>query len=147
MTLAHCYIPEQKVVKSVTRKILLHIRPQNIEIFHLLRVDQYLQITYFMEDIWYRENELEVKELVHGKYLIDWSPLNQRGWKVDITQGCMIFDIGYYIILLSRVDLGLASHLETYMANIIEKIRIEANFIDQRTIISDSLHYQMMLNL
>ena len=43
MTLAHYYVPIEKVVKSVTGEIVLDIRPQNIEkVIHLPRVDQYL---------------------------------------------------------------------------------------------------------
>ena len=65
MTLAHHYVLEEKAVKSVTREIVLGLKPQNIEkVFHLPKVDQYLQITYDSANIWYKENEIEARKLV-----------------------------------------------------------------------------------
>ena len=40
MALAKNYVLEERVVKIITREIILDLRPKNIEkVFHLLRVD------------------------------------------------------------------------------------------------------------
>ncbi len=124
MTLAHHYIPEE-VVKSVTGEIVLDLRPHNIKnVFHLPREDQNPQITYEGANRWYRENEIEVKELVQSKYLIYRTSLGRRARKVDMTQGYMIHEIGYSIVLLSR-SMGLLAtrYLEIWMIYFIETIR------------------------
>ena len=43
MTLAYHYMPKEKVIKSVTRDIVMDLRLCNIEkVFHLSWIDQYL---------------------------------------------------------------------------------------------------------
>lgn len=47
MALAENYVTKERVVKSITREIMLDLRPKNIEkVFYLLRVDQYIRLTY-----------------------------------------------------------------------------------------------------
>lgn len=47
MALAENYVSEERVVKRITREIILDLRPNNIEkLFHLPRVDQYIRLTY-----------------------------------------------------------------------------------------------------
>ena len=54
MTLEEHYVIEEKVVKSVTKEIILDLQPHNIEkVSHLLRADQYLQISYDGSERWY----------------------------------------------------------------------------------------------
>lgn len=121
MILAQHYVPDEKVVKSMTREIVLDLRPQYIEkVFHLRREDQYLQISYEGVNRWYMENEKEVKELVESTFLIDMTPLACRVGKVDKTWGYMKVDIMYSIVLLSRtMGLLIVGHLETWMVHFI----------------------------
>ena len=65
MTLVENYVPKEKVVKSVTREIVLDLRPQNIKkVFHLSWEDHYLHISFEGAYRWYRENEVEHKWVV-----------------------------------------------------------------------------------
>ena len=85
MTLAEYYVIEEKFVKSVTGEIVPDLQPRNIEkLFHLLRTNQYLHISYDGVDRWYRENEKETKELVQTSFLIDNTLVGQRVGKVDM---------------------------------------------------------------
>lgn len=56
MTLAQHFILEERVVKNVTGEVVLDLRPNNIErVFHLLRVDQFIRLTYEEAERWYKE--------------------------------------------------------------------------------------------
>ena len=56
MTLAQHFIPEERVVKSVTEEVVLDLQPNNIErVFHLPRVDQFIRLSYETIERWYRE--------------------------------------------------------------------------------------------
>lgn len=58
MTLKEHYVPKDKVVKSVKKKIVLDIWLGNIEkVFHLPQVDEYEEITYESAYHWYKENQ------------------------------------------------------------------------------------------
>ena len=60
--------------------------------------------------------------------------------KVDMTRGYMKEDIGYSIILLSRVmGLPVAGHLSTFMVNFIETIRTTKIPLDWATTLSENL--------
>lgn len=62
-----------------------------------------------------------------------------------MTQGYMIDDIGYNIVLLSRVmGLPMTSHLETWMVYFIETIKRRGLAIDQATMINNNLDEQLI---
>lgn len=57
MTLAENYASEERVVKSITGEIFVDLRPKNIEkVFHLLRFNQYIRLTYYQAERWHREH-------------------------------------------------------------------------------------------
>ena len=61
-----------------------------------------------------------------------------------MTRGYMKDDIGYSIILLSRVmGLAIAGHLSTFMVNFIEKIKIKNMPLDWATTLSENLCEQL----
>ena len=58
MALEENYVLEERVVKSITREIILDLRPKNIEkFFRLPRVDQYIGLTYHQVERCYKEHE------------------------------------------------------------------------------------------
>lgn len=104
MALAENYVSEERVVKSVTGKIVLDLRPRNIEkSFHLPRIDQYVKITYDRVEIWYRENDKKATKIIQSSFFIDRTQEGRRSKKLDMTRGYMKDDIKYAIVLLSRV--------------------------------------------
>ena len=47
MTLAQHYVPNEKLVRRITREMVLDLRPNNIEkVFHLPTLDSFYGITY-----------------------------------------------------------------------------------------------------
>ena len=70
---------------------------------------------------------------------------NRRPRKVDMTQGYMIDDIGYSIVLLTKV-MGVLTiiHLETWMVHFIETIKTRNLLIDWPTIISNNLDEKLI---
>ncbi len=127
-------------------EIVLDLRTQNIEkVFDLPWANQYLYISYEGADKFYRENEVEAKELVQSKYLIDRTSLGQREGKVDLTHEYMIDDIRYSIVLLNRaMGLLATSHLGTWSVHFIENIRTTKMPIDWATILSDNLDEELI---
>ena len=60
MALEKNYVSEERVVKIITREIILDLSPKNIKkVFHLLRVDKYIILTYHQVERWYREHGRE----------------------------------------------------------------------------------------
>ena len=71
MTLAQHYVPDERIVQSVTSELILDLEPKKIEkVFHLLALDSYYGISYESVDRWYRQNKEEANERVQKKYLI-----------------------------------------------------------------------------
>lgn len=104
MALVENYVSEERVVKSITGEIMLDLRPKNIEkVFHFLRVDQYIRLTYHQAERWYKEHGGKASKIIKSSYLIEKTPLGCKEGKVDMKRGYMKDDIRYYIILLSRV--------------------------------------------
>lgn len=104
MTLIENYVSEERVIKSITREIVLDLQPKNVEkVFHLPRANQFIRLTYHQERRWYKEHVEEASEIIKSSYLIEKTPLGRKESKVDITRGYMKEDIKYSIILLSRV--------------------------------------------
>ena len=67
MTLTKQLVLEERVVKSVTGEIILDLRLKNIEkVFHLLRIDQFIRLTYEQEERWYREHIEEASETIQS---------------------------------------------------------------------------------
>ena len=86
------------------------------------------------------ENELETKELVQEKSLMERSPLDRRSGKFDMTQGYMIANFGYSIVLLSRsIGILIDDHLEKWMTYFIETIRMGKMPIDWDTTLNENL--------
>ena len=55
--LSQHFVPKKRVIKSVTGKVVLDLRPNNIErVFHLPREDQFIRISYETTERWYREH-------------------------------------------------------------------------------------------
>ena len=47
MTLSRHFVPDERVVKSVSGEVVLDLRPDNIErVFHLPRADQFIRLSY-----------------------------------------------------------------------------------------------------
>ena len=60
-TLTQHFFLEERVVKSVSREVVLDLQPNNIErVFHLPRVDQFIRLSYEVAKRWYREHQKEV---------------------------------------------------------------------------------------
>ena len=98
------YISKERVVKSIIGEIMLDLQPKNIKkIFHLPRKDQFIRLTYHQVERWYKEYVEEVTQIIQSLYLIEKTPLGHKIGKVDMTSSYMKEDIGYSIILLSRV--------------------------------------------
>lgn len=51
--------------------ILDQIAKKNEKVFHLLRVDQYIRLTYHQAVRWYREIEHKTTKIIQSSYLID----------------------------------------------------------------------------
>ena len=132
MTLVEHYVTKEKVVKCVTREIVLDLQPQKIEkVFHVPRVDWYLKISYDGVEWWYKDKEKEEKKIVQSSSIINTTHLGHRLGKVDMNRGYMKDDIRYVMVLLSRVmGLPVVGHLQTWMVNLIETIKIENMPID-----------------
>lgn len=145
MTLAQHFVPEERVVKSVTSEVVLDLRPDNIErVLHLPRVDQFIKLTYEEAKRWYREHLKEATKIIQSSYLIEKTPLGKVTGKVDMTRGYMKEDIGYSIILLSRVMcFSVARHLNIFMINFIETIKMEKMPLHWATMLSENLCEQL----
>lgn len=82
----------------------------------------------------------EAYEIIQSSYLIENTPLWKITGKVDMTRGYMKEDIGYSIILLSRVmGLPAARHLNIFMVHFIETIKMEKMPLDWATTLSENL--------
>ena len=102
MALSQCFVPNKRVVKSVTGEVVLDLWPDNIErVYHLPRADQFIWISYETAKIWYREHQQEAIDIIQSLYLIEKPPRGRIIGKVDMTRGYMKEDICYSIILLS----------------------------------------------
>ena len=65
MMLAERYFLEERVIKSITREIILDLQSNNIEkVFHLPRVDQFIKLTYHPVERWYREHVDEASKIM-----------------------------------------------------------------------------------
>ena len=65
------YVPNEKIVRAVTREMVLDIKPDAIEgAFHLLTSDSFVSISYEGDGQWYREHREEADELIQKRYLI-----------------------------------------------------------------------------
>ena len=57
MALVENYVLEERVIKNITREIILDLRPKNIKkVFHLPRAYRYIRLTYHQAKRWYRED-------------------------------------------------------------------------------------------
>ena len=129
------------MLKSITGEIILNLRPKNIEkVFHLLREDQYIRLTYRQAERRYRDHEQEAMEIIQSSYLIDKTPLGRKSRKVDMARGYMKDDIEHSIVLLRRImGLPAIGHLNIWMVHFIETIRMEKMPIDWAMILSENL--------
>ena len=83
-------------------------------------------------------------EIIQSSYLIKKPPQGRIIGKVDMTCGYMKEDIGYSIILLSKVmGLPAASHLSTFMVNFIKTIKTTRMPLDWATTLSENLCKQL----
>ena len=86
MALAQHFVPEERVVKSVTGEVVFDLRPNNIErVFHLPREDRFIKLSYETVERWYREHQQEVIDIIQSSYLIEKPPQGRIIGKVDIT--------------------------------------------------------------
>ena len=103
-------------------------------------MDQFIRLTYEAVERWYREHLEEASEIIQSSYLIEKTPLRKTTSKVDMTRGYMKEDIGYSIILLSRVmDLMTARHLNIFMIHFIKTIKMVKMPLDWATTLSEKL--------
>ena len=85
-------------------------------------------------------------DIIYASYLIERPPQGRITGKVDMTRGYMKEDIGYSIILLSRVmGLSVVSHLSTFMVKFIETIKTTKILLDWATTLSENLCEQMRM--
>ena len=57
ITLSQHFVPNERVVKSITGEVVLDIRPNNIErFFHLPRADQFIRLSYEAAKRWYKDH-------------------------------------------------------------------------------------------
>ena len=83
-------------------------------------------------------------KIIQSSYLIEKPPRGRITRKVDMTRGYMKEDIGYSIILLSRVmGLLVASRLSTFMVNFIETIKMAKMPLDWATTLNENLCEQL----
>ncbi len=67
-------------------------------------------------------------DIIYSSYFIEKPSRGKTISKVDVARGYMKDDIGYSIILLSRVmGLPVAGHFAPFMVNFIETIRHAKN--------------------
>lgn len=120
------YASKERVVKSITREIILDLRPKNIEkVFHLLKAYQYIRLTYYQVETWYRDHEQEATKIIQSSYLIDRTPTGRKVGKVDMTRDYMKDDIRHSIVLLRNImGLSIARHLNIWMVHFIETMRM-----------------------
>ena len=90
--------------------------------FHLPRADQRIRLTYEQVERWYQEHIDETFKIMQSSYLIEKTSLGNKMGKVDMTRGYIKEDIGYSIILLSRV-MGLLAirHLKIFMVHLLRQ--------------------------
>ena len=75
MTLSRHFIPEERVVKSVTEEVVLDLQLDNIErVFHLTRADQFIQISYEVAERWYKDHHQEAIVIIPSLYSIEKPP-------------------------------------------------------------------------
>ena len=141
MTLSQHFVPGERVVKSVSREVVLDLRPDNIErVFHFPRADQFIRLSYEIAERWYKDHHQEAIDIIHSSYFIEKPPRGKTLNKVDLARGYMKDDIGYPIILLSRVmGLSAAGHLAPFMINFIETIKHAKIPMDWATTLSENL--------
>ena len=140
MTLSQHFVPNERVVKSITGEVVLDRRPDNIErVFHLPRNDQFIRLSYKASERWYNDHHQEDIGNIHSIYFIEKPPRGKMIIKVDMTQGYMKDDIGYSIILLSRVmGFPATGHLSPFMVNFIETIKHAKIPLDWATTLSEN---------
>ena len=107
-------------------------------------MDQFIKLTYEVAERWYREHLSEAIEIIQSSYLFEKTPLGKVTRKVDMTRGYMKEDIGYSIILLSRVmGFPTARHLNVFMITFIETIKTTRMPLDWATTLSENLCEQL----
>ena len=117
MSITQHYVLDEKIVRVVTREMVLDIRPDNIErASNLPSNDSFISISYEGAYQWYREHQEEIDEIIQRRYLIERTPRSNKPINVDYSRGYMKVEIRYYIVSLSRV-MGLKSdgYLDTRM--------------------------------
>ena len=108
--------------------------------FHLQQVGQLIRTTYEQVERWYQEHIEEASEIIQSSYLIEKNPLGKITRKVDMTRGYMREDVGYSIMLLSRVmGLLIARHLNIFMVHFIETIKKVEMPLDWASTLNDNL--------
>ena len=95
MTLSQHFVPDERVVKSVSGEVVLDLRPDNIErVFHFLRADQFIRISYETTERWYKDHQQEAIDIIYSSYFIEKPPRGKTFCKVDLARGYMKDDIG-----------------------------------------------------
>ena len=95
MTLSQHFVPEERVVKSVSGDVVLDLRPDNIErVFHLPRADQFIKLSYETAERWYKDHHQEAIDTMYSSYFIEKPPRGKTVNKVDLARGYMKDDIG-----------------------------------------------------
>ena len=75
MTLSQHFVPDERVVKSVSGEVVLDLRPDNIErVFHLPRADQFLRLSYEIAERWYKDHHQEAIDIISSSYFIEKPP-------------------------------------------------------------------------
>ena len=147
MTLSQHFVPDERVVKSISGEVVLDLRPDDIErVFHLPRANQFIRLSYETAKRWYKDHHQEVIDTIYSSYFIKKPPRGKKVSKVNLAQGYMKDDIGYSIILLSRVmGLPVAGHLAPFMINFIKTIRHAKIPMDLATKLSENLCDQLKI--
>ena len=75
MTLSQYFVPEERVVKSVSGEVVLDLQPDNIEkVFHFPRADQFIRLSYKTTERWYKDHHQEAIDTIYSSYFIEKPP-------------------------------------------------------------------------
>ena len=86
MTVSRHFVPDERVVKSISGEVVLDLRPDNIErVFHLPRADQFIRLSYETIERWYKDHHQEAIDIIYSSYFIEKPPRGKTVSKVHLA--------------------------------------------------------------